>query len=81
MRTFLGPAALALGELRTLTSLLQTVLLTLDRTRIAGEVAGLLKVITILASLKKSASDAQAKCAGLTIDAAAIAVCEDQEYQ
>ena len=43
---------LALRELRTLTSLLQAVLLTLDHTRVAGEVAGLLELGAIVAGVE-----------------------------
>ena len=64
---------LALRELRTLTSLLQAVLLALNHTGVAREVASLLQVCTVVASLEKSASDAVAQSAGLAGNAAAIA--------
>ena len=64
---------LALRELRTLTSLLQAVLLALNHTGVAREVASLLQLCTVVASLEKSASDAVAKSASLAGYAAAIA--------
>ena len=64
---------LALRELRALTSLLQAVLLALDHTGVAREVASLLQVGAVVAGLEQSASDAVAQSASLTGDAAAIA--------
>ena len=64
---------LALRELRTLTSLLQAVLLALNHTGVAREVASLLQVCTVVASLEESASDAVAQSASLAGNAAAIA--------
>jgi hypothetical protein len=74
-----GLEGLALRELRALASLLQAVLLALDRTGVTREEASLLEVGAILAGLEEGAGDAQAKSAGLAVDAAAIAVGEDVE--
>ena len=70
---------LALGELRSATCLLQAVLLALDHASIAGQETGLLEVGTVIASVQKSASNAQTKGAGLAGDAAAIKKGDDIE--
>lgn len=50
---------LALGELRALAGLLETVLLALDRTRVSREQASLLELGAILARLEQGAGDAK----------------------
>ena len=74
-----GDKTLALGELGSAAGLLEAVLLALDHASIARKETGLLEVSTVIASVQKSASDAQAQSAGLTGDAAAIAQSDNVE--
>ena len=74
-----GDKTLALGELGSAAGLLEAVLLALDHASIARKETGLLEVSTVVASVQKSASDAQAQSAGLTGDAAAIAQSDNVE--
>ena len=74
-----GDKTLALGELGSAAGLLEAVLLALDHASIARKETGLLEVSTVVASVQKSASDAQAQSAGLTRDAAAIAQSDNVE--
>ena len=68
---------LALGELRALAGLLQTVLLALDGAGVTGEEAGALELGTVVASIKEGASNAKAQGAGLAVDAATVALGDD----
>ena len=74
-----GDKTLALGELGSAAGLLEAVLLALDHASIARKETGLLEVSTVVASVQKSAGDAQAQSAGLTGDAAAIAQSDNVE--
>ena len=74
-----GDKTLALGELGSAAGLLEAVLLALDHASIARKETGLLEVSTVVASVQKSASDAQTQSAGLTGDAAAIAQSDNVE--
>ena len=80
-RVFLAflSSRLALAELGSAAGLLEAVLLALDHASIARKETGLLEVSTVVASVQKSASDAQAQSAGLTGDAAAIAQSDNVE--
>ena len=75
-----GRAVLALGELRLLAGLLQTVLLALDHTGVAAQVAGALELAAVLvAGLEQRTGDAVTQRAGLAGDAAAVALRDDVE--
>ena len=71
--------SLALGELRALAGLLQTVLLALHHTGVAREVAGLLELGAVVAGRKQGAGDAVSQGAGLALDAAAVDAGDDVE--
>ena len=69
---------LSLGELRSTTSGLETVLLSLLHTRVAGEQAGSLESSTILCvNIQESAGNTVTDCACLAGDTAAGNVCND----
>ena len=70
---------LTLGELRTLTSFLQTVLLALNHTSIARKEASLLQLGAIFASLKKRTGDAMTQSTCLTGNATAVDAGNDIE--
>ena len=70
-----GLPLLALGELRLLAGLLQTVLLALDHTGVATQVAGALQLGTVLvASLQQCTSNTVTQRTGLAGRAAAVAL-------
>src|SRR5207237_4693906 len=74
------PRRLALGVLRSLTCLLQPVLLALDDAGVTGEVTGLLQGRPVFCvDEDESAGDAEAQGAGLATDAAAGDARDDVE--